>query len=62
VGILSTHDLSLTEIAHATGMRGLNYHMESPNPGDPLTFDYRVKAGVARHSNALAILEMLGIH
>ncbi len=62
VGILSTHDLSLTEIAHAPGMRGLNYHMESPNPGDPLTFDYRVKAGIARHSNALAILEMLGIH
>jgi hypothetical protein len=29
---------------------------------DPLTFDYRVKAGIARHSNALAILEMLGIH
>ena len=42
-------------------MRGLNYHMESPNPGDPLTFDYRVKAGIAQHSNALAILEMLGI-
>jgi DNA mismatch repair ATPase MutS len=62
VGILSTHDLSLTEIAYAPGMRGLNYHMESPNPGDPLTFDYRVKAGVAQHSNALAILEMLGIH
>ena len=60
-GILSTHDLSLTEIAHAPGMRGLNYHMESPNPGDPLTFDYRVKAGIAQHSNALAVLEMLGI-
>jgi len=62
VGILSTHDLSLTEIAHAPGMRGLNYHMESPDPGDPLTFDYRVKSGIAQHSNALAILEMLGIH
>ena len=62
VGILSTHDLSLTEIVHAPGMRGLNYHMESPNPCDPLMFDYRVKPGIARHSNALAILEMLGIH
>jgi hypothetical protein len=61
VGVLSTHDLSLTEIATIAGLRGENYHMESENPGDPLKFDYRVKAGISSQSNALAILEMIGI-
>jgi hypothetical protein len=61
VGVLSTHDLSLTQIAEIAGLRGMNYHMESGNPEDPLKFDYRVKAGISSQSNALAILEMIGI-
>ncbi len=61
VGMLSTHDLSLTEIAEIAGLRGMNYHMESENPEEPLKFDYRVKAGITSQSNALAILEMIGI-
>jgi len=61
LGVLSTHDLSLTEIAEIAGLRGKNYHMESENPEDPLKFDYKVKAGISSQSNALAILEMIGI-
>ncbi len=61
VGVLSTHDLSLTEIADIGGLRGMNYHMESEHPEDPLQFDYKVKAGISSQSNALAILAMIGI-
>jgi hypothetical protein len=61
VGILSTHDLALTEIAGIAGLHGLNCSMESDDPRDPLNFDYRVKPGASRRTNARAILEMIGI-
>ena len=57
---LSTHDLALTELAtEANG--GLNLHMASPNPDDPLAFDYKLKPGVNTSSNALAIVRMMGL-
>jgi hypothetical protein len=61
VGVLSTHDLSLTEIAEIAGLQGMNCHMESEGPEDPLKFDFKVKAGISSQSNALAILAMIGI-
>lgn len=61
VGALSTHDLALTEIAEKPGMRGMNVHMQSEKPEEPLCFDYCVKPGVLRQTNALAIVKMLGI-
>jgi hypothetical protein len=35
--------------------------MASPNPDDPLAFDYLLKPGVNRHTNALAIIRMMGL-
>ena len=59
VGALSTHDLTLTEIADNPERQGVLVYMESNNPDDPLAFDYLVKPGVSRQSNALAILRMV---
>jgi DNA mismatch repair ATPase MutS len=61
MGILSTHDLALTEIARATSSNGTNRCMESNDPDQPLKFDYVVKPGVTRNSSATAILKLLGI-
>ena len=61
VGALSTHDLALTEIAGNAALRGVNVHMQSEDPEQPLAFDYRVKPGILRQTNALAIVRMLGI-
>ena len=61
VGALSTHDLALTEIAEDPNLRGLNMHMQSENAEEPLEFDYRVKPGILRQTNALAIVRMMGI-
>ena len=61
VGALSTHDLILAEIAEIPGLRGANMHMESKNPDNPLDFDYLLKAGASRRSNALAIIRMMSI-
>jgi hypothetical protein len=61
IGALSTHDLALTEIASADGMCGVNVHMGSKDERDPMDFDYRLKPGVTRESNALAIARMAGV-
>jgi hypothetical protein len=61
VGALSTHDLALTEIGDNPELRGVNVHMQSDNPRQPLAFDYRVKPGISRQTNALAIVRMIGI-
>ena len=61
VGVLSTHDLSLTEIASAEGMSGVNMHMASRDRRNPMDFDYRLKPGVTTETNALAIARMAGV-
>jgi DNA mismatch repair ATPase MutS len=60
IGALSTHDLALTEIA-TPALHGINVHMASPNPEDPLAFDYILKPGVNTSSSALAILRLIGL-
>lgn len=59
LGILSTHDLTLTAIADEPGWYGSNCCMESDDPDDPLHFDYRVKPGISLRSSASAIIELL---
>jgi MutS domain V len=61
IGALSTHDLALTEIAIADGMCGVNVHMGSRDERDPMDFDYQLKPGVTRESNALAIARLAGV-
>ncbi len=61
VGALSTHDLALTEIAPLPGLMGENVHMCSRSDEDALDFDYQVKPGVNRQSNALAIVRLAGV-
>jgi len=60
IGALSTHDLALTSLATPEN-RGLNVHMASPDPADPLAFDYLLKPGINQHSNALAIIRLIGL-
>jgi len=61
IGVLSTHDLAITELASIEGMKAKNFHMESESSDDPLKFDYLLKPGVASRSNALAIARLAGV-
>jgi DNA mismatch repair ATPase MutS len=61
IGALSTHDLSLCDIADLEGLRGINVHMGSREGGGPLDFDYRLKPGVSNEANALEIARMAGV-
>jgi DNA mismatch repair ATPase MutS len=61
IGMLSTHDLALSEIAELEPLHGLNVHMASRSGGGPMDFDYLLKPGVTKEANALAIAKMAGV-
>lgn len=58
LGILSTHDLALTELAHLEKLGGVNVHMGLHDCSDPMDFDYLLKPGITTESNALAIARL----
>jgi DNA mismatch repair ATPase MutS len=61
IGALSTHDMSLTEIANCEGLCGANVHMGARDGNNPMNFDYLLKPGITRETNALAIARMAGV-
>ena len=62
VGLISTHDLALTEIVDAPGLQGRNFHFADTGDPSGLSFDYRLRPGVVERSNALNIVRHLGIN
>src|SRR4030088_1021612 len=60
IGALSTHDMSLTEIADSE-LCGANVHMGSKGGNDPMDFDYMLKPGITKETNALAIARLAGV-
>src|SRR5262249_22361450 len=56
VGLVTTHDLALPEIADRLGDRAANAHFEDYFDNGEMTFDYRMKSGVVRHTNGVALM------
>jgi DNA mismatch repair ATPase MutS len=61
IGIVTTHDLALTEIAVGLGPRAENWHLDDELVAGELVFDYRLKPGVVTRSNALELMRMVGL-
>jgi DNA mismatch repair ATPase MutS len=61
IGVLSTHDLALSEIADLEELHGMNVHTGSQEGGGPMDFDYLLKPGVTNETNALEIARMAGV-
>jgi len=61
VGLVTTHDLALAEVAEALGARAANVHFEDHLEGGVMTFDYRMKEGIVRKSNALELMRAVGL-
>jgi hypothetical protein len=61
IGIVSTHDLALTRIPDAMDDRAANCHFEDKLENGQLIFDYKLKPGVVRTSNALQLMRMIGL-
>ncbi len=64
IGAVSTHDLALAEIPElAPHCRTVHFRESfAPGEGGPrMTFDYRLRPGVATTANALALLKLVGL-
>ncbi|WP_242342477.1 MutS-related protein [Anaeromyxobacter terrae] len=60
LGLVTTHDLALTELAGADGALA-NGHFEDQVKDGEIAFDYRLRPGVVAHSNALALMRAVGL-
>jgi hypothetical protein len=61
VGMITTHDLALAEIANSLGSCAANFHFGDRLEDGQLRFDYRLSPGVVRSSNALQLMRSIGI-
>jgi DNA mismatch repair ATPase MutS len=60
-GMITTHDLSLTEIAEIFPGDVSNVHLQDKVENGKMAFDYRLRPGVITHSNALELMRMIGL-
>jgi ABC-type multidrug transport system fused ATPase/permease subunit len=61
IGLVTTHDLELSLLAEECPKQISNYHFTDNIVGNEITFDYRLKTGVSRTTNAIALMKMIGI-
>jgi hypothetical protein len=61
IGLVTTHDLALTELPSTLGTAAANMHFEDRLENGRMMFDYRMRPGVVEHSNALALMRAIGL-
>ena len=61
IGLVTTHDLALTQVAEELAPHAVNVHFADEFRNDEMHFDYRLRPGVVRHSNALALMRAVGL-
>jgi hypothetical protein len=61
VGLVTTHDLALTDMVARLDSKAVNFHFEDSLVDGKMTFDYRIRPGVVQKSNALEIMRLMGL-
>jgi len=63
IGAVTTHDLALAEAPEAAVARLVHFSetVEQAADGFRMTFDYRLRSGLARSRNALLLMKMVGL-
>ena len=61
VGFITTHDLALSKLADALGDRAINVHFEDEIIDGKVHFDYIMRDGVVKKSNALDLMRSIGL-
>jgi len=61
IGLVTTHDLALTELPSTLGAAAVNTHFEDRLENGTMVFDYRLRPGVVEHSNTLALMREIGL-
>jgi len=61
IGLVTTHDLALTDFADGLAPAARNVHFEDHFEDGTMRFDYLMRPGVVRKSNALALMRAVGL-
>jgi hypothetical protein len=61
IGLVTTHDLALSQIADALAPRAANVHFEDHLEDGRMRFDYVCRPGIMTRSNALALMRAVGL-
>jgi DNA mismatch repair ATPase MutS len=61
VGLITTHDLALTNIVKGLDGRAINMHFEEYYDNGEMRFDYRLRPGVLTRTNGLNVMAALGL-
>jgi hypothetical protein len=61
IGLITTHDLALADIADQLGERAANVHFEDQIVDGQIRFDYHMRPGVVRKSNAIELMRQVGL-
>ncbi len=61
IGLVTTHDLALAEIADSMAGQAANFHFEDSFENGELRFDYRLSPGVVSTANALKLMRSVGL-
>ena len=61
IGLVSTHDLALTEMGGRIGGRLHNVHFEEEFREGRMYFDYKLREGIVTKSNGIALMRSIGL-
>ncbi len=61
VGLATTHDLALTQVADRMGARAANVNLADTIKDGEVLFDYKLRPGVVQRGNALALMRAVGL-
>jgi hypothetical protein len=61
IGLVTTHDLALAQIPDNMNGRARNFHFEDHLENEELAFDFKLKPGVVHTSNALKLMQSIGL-
>ena len=61
IGLISTHDLALTEMNGSASSRLHNVHFQDELENGRMKFDYRLREGVITKSNGLELMRSIGL-
>lgn len=61
IGLITTHDLAVTDVVSVLSSRAANVHFDDHFEDGEIRFDYRIKPGPVTHSNAVALMRAVGL-
>ena len=61
IGLVTTHDLALSDIVAELAAPSKNVHFRDAWVDGKMTFDYQMRDGVVPKSNALSLMRLLGL-